>query len=411
MWYPGSFGIAVALSSTLAIAGPIQKRSGFTIQQILKPRPVPRSPMEDYAVAVMKNDPLSTDLLDIILNHERSVNRTVPAVPEPFDYEYLSPVNVAGEILDIALDTGSSDFWVFSSQQSLAQRSAHQFYTPAPGKLPLDGQSWRVAYADRSSARGNVYIDTVSIADVVSPSQAIQAAQDVSEEFVTNPTTDGVLGLAFPSINHVRPNKQLGFFDNVKDTLPKPVFAVALKKSRPGTFDFGFINNEKYVGNITYTPVHNNGFWTITTTGTECGNFIDNTPLKGILDTGSSFLLLPKQIVSNYYSQIPGARRISSNDPRALLTGWIFPCEASILPFTLIIENSYHATIPPEHVNQHPYYFDEGEPPMCFGGIQETFHEGMVVFGDVLFKSQYVVFDRGGTRVGFARQREEPVVE
>ncbi|KKZ68548.1 hypothetical protein EMCG_05834 [[Emmonsia] crescens] len=400
---------AVALLSTLANSGPIEKRSGFTIQQVSKWRPVSRSPMGDYAMAVLKSDrahsenalDIISNLLDII-NYERSVNRTVSAIPEPYDMEYLSPVNVAGTIMNLALDTGSADLWVFSSQQPLAERASHDYYTPPPGKSPLNGSSWEVYYGDGSVAKGNVYIDNVSISDVISPSQSIQTAQEVGETFIFDSNIDGVLGLAFPSVNNVRPEKQLGFFDNVKDSLPEPVFAVSLKMNKPGTFDFGFIDDDKYDGNITYTPVHKGGFWSITATGYAVGNSTSNsTPIKGFLDTGTTMVLLPEPIINDYYSKINGSTT-TSGDPNAFLNGWIFPCNATIPPFSLIIENDYHVTISPEHIILQPF-FGGGDTPMCFGSIQAAIHE--VVFGDVLFKSQYVVFDTVGPRVGFARQQ------
>ncbi|PGG98732.1 hypothetical protein GX51_06662 [Blastomyces parvus] len=415
----GTINIAVALLSTLASSGPIEKRSGFSIQQVSKCRLTPRSPMEEYAMAVLRADRAIfaklngaldsiNDLLDVI-KYEKSAIRTVSATPEPYDNEYLSPVNVAGKIMNMVLDTGSADLWVFSSQQPLAERSSHAFYTPPPGKLPMNGSSWEVNYGDGSFASGNVYIDRVSISDVVSPSQSIQTAQKVGETFIVDSNLDGVLGLAFPSVNNVRPEKQLGFFDNVKDTLPEPLFAVSLKKNKPGTFDFGFVDDDKYNGNITYTPVHDGGFWSISTTGYAVGNSTRNTstPIKGFLDTGTTMMLLPEPIINDYYSQVPGSTKITGLE-NAFLNGWIFPCNATIPPFSLIIENNYRATIPPEHIILSPFY-GGGDTPMCFGSMQAAIHE--VVFGDILFKSQYVVFDTVGPRVGFARQPQQKLEE
>ncbi|OAX82431.1 hypothetical protein ACJ72_03211 [Emergomyces africanus] len=406
-----TFNVAVAWLSTLVNSGLIEKRSGFTIQQISKWRPTSRSPMGDYAIAVLKSNranatnglDIINDLLDII-KYETVINRTVTAIPEPYDIEYLSPVNVAGKTMNLALDTGSADLWVFSSQQPLAERASHDYYTPSPGTLPLSGFSWEVYYGDGSVAKGNVYIDTISIGDVVSPLQSIQACQKVSETFIFDSNVDGILGLAFPSVNNVRPEKQLGFFDNVKDTLPEPLFAVCLKKNQPGTFDFGFIDENKYDGDITYTPVLKGGFWSITATGYAVGNSTsNNTPIKGFLDTGTTMVLLPEPVVIDYYSKIPGSTTTAGH-PNDVLNGWIFPCNTTIPPFSLIVENDYLATIPPEHIILQPY-FGCGDSLMCFGSIQAAIHE--VVFGDVLFKSQYVVFDTVGPRVGFARQQPQ----
>lgn len=42
---------------------------------------------------------------------------------------------------------------------------------------------------------------------------------------------------------------------------------------------------------------------------------------------------------------------------------------------------------------------------MCFGGIQETSTVDFGILGDVFLKSQFVVFDDGNLRLGFAEQR------
>lgn len=120
-------------------------------------------------------------------------------------------------------------------------------------------------------------------------------------------------------------------------------------------------------------------------------------------DTGTTMVLLPEPIVHDYYSKIPGSTKASSQ-LNPFLNGWIFPCKANIPSFSLIVENDYRATIPPEHIILQPFYVSGGSP-MCFGSIQVAIHE--IVFGDIIFKSQYVVFDTAGPKVGFARQRQQ----
>lgn len=59
-------------------------------------------------------------------------------------------------------------------------------------------------------------------------------------------------------------------------------------------------------------------------------------------------------------------------------------------------------TIPGRYVNYAP--IDEGK--MCFGGIQDNITVGKVIFGDVAFKSTYVVFKNSGDslRIGWAQK-------
>lgn len=61
----------------------------------------------------------------------------------------------------------------------------------------------------------------------------------------------------------------------------------------------------------------------------------------------------------------------------------------------------YHAVIPGEYINYAPVS-DGGDT--CFGGIQGNQGLGFSIFGDIFLKSQYVVFDSQGPRLGFAAQ-------
>lgn len=94
---------------------------------------------------------------------------------------------------------------------------------------------------------------------------------------------DGLLGLAFSSINTVSPRRQATFFDTVKSDLDKPLFAVTLKHGAPGTYDFGYIDQKKFTGSLTYTDVDNSqGFWSFTADSYKVGNGPAGRSIEGI---------------------------------------------------------------------------------------------------------------------------------
>jgi aspergillopepsin I len=60
--------------------------------------------------------------------------------------------------------------------------------------------------------------------------------------------------------------------------LDSPLFAVTLKYHAPGTYDFGYIDNSKYKGQLTYTDVDSSqGFWMFTADGYGVGNGTPNS--------------------------------------------------------------------------------------------------------------------------------------
>jgi hypothetical protein len=130
---------------------------------------------------------------------------------------------------------------VFSSLQASTQLSGHDYYTVDSSKVK-SGYTWKILYGDGSGAAGRVYADKVTVGGVTATSQAVEAATSVSATFAKDVDNDGLLGLAQSSINTVQPVQQMTFFDNVKSSLAKPLFAVTLKYRAAGTYDFGMSN-------------------------------------------------------------------------------------------------------------------------------------------------------------------------
>ncbi|KAF4300736.1 putative aspartic endopeptidase pep1 [Botryosphaeria dothidea] len=219
---------------------------------------------------------------------------------------------------------------------------------------------------------GKVYADKVVVGGVTATSQAVEAATSVSTSFTQDTDNDGLLGLAFSSINTVEPESKKTFFDTVGDSLAKKLFTVTLKKGEAGS---------KYTGEIVYVDVDtSNGFWEFKPSAYAVGDGATQTAtIDAIADTGTTLLYLPRDVVSAYYEQVSGAQ-YSSN-----YGGYIFDCSTDLPAFSLVIN---------------------GEKRTCFGGIQRDDGIGFSIVGDIFLKSQFVVFDASSTtpRLGWAQQ-------
>lgn len=95
-------------------------------------------------------------------------------------------------------------------------------------------------------------------------------------------------------------------------------------------------------------------------------------------------------MVSTYYKQVKGAKNSYSEG------GYIFPCSATLPNFTFGV-GSYRGVIPGSYMNFAPVTSTE-----CYGGIQSNDGIGFSIYGDILLKAQFVVFDGGNTSLGFA---------
>lgn len=226
--------------------------------------------------------------------------------------------------------------------------------------------------------------------------QAVELAKTVSSQFAQDTSNDGLLGLAFSSINTVKPKAATTWFDTGKaqGAFAANLFTVDLKHNAPGTYDFGYIDSAKHTGNVIYTPVDNSqGFWAFTGTGYGVGSgSFSQQSISAIADTGTTLLLMDDSVVEAYYAKVSG----SSNSQQE--GGYVFPCSATLPSFTVGI-GSGTATIPASLMNLGPV---ESGSSSCFGGIQSNSGIGMSIYGDIFLKAVLAVFDSDNTQFGYA---------
>uniref|UniRef100_A0A0D6R3Y9 Peptidase A1 domain-containing protein n=1 Tax=Araucaria cunninghamii TaxID=56994 RepID=A0A0D6R3Y9_ARACU len=386
--------LAASALATLAMGKPLpqaEPKKGFTVHQGI-PKPALTGPQHLQNAYLKYNKPVPGNI------KQAAANGQVTATPEQYDVEYLCPVSVGGQTLNLDFDTGSADLWVFSSELPASQSSGHSIYNPARSSTSkkLSGYTWNITYGDGSGASGDVYTDTVNVGGTTVTGQAVEAAQQISAQFQQDTDNDGLLGLAFSTINTVKPRQQKTFFDTAisEGVISSPLFTANLKKGKPGSYNFGYIDNTQYTGSIAYTPVDSSqGFWDFTASGYGVGSgaFKSGT-YSGIADTGTTLLLLPDTIVNAYYAKVSGARYNSNQG------GYVFSCSAS-LPNLVIGVGSARYTVPGSYINFAPLTTGSST---CFGGLQSSSGIGINIFGDIFLKAIFAVFDKSGPRLGFA---------
>lgn len=276
----------------------------------------------------------------------------VVAQPEGNDTEYLSPVVVGGQTLNVNFDTGSSDFWVFSTMLPAQSQTGHRVYDPARSRAAraLAGQQFRISYGDGSRAQGTVGTDDVSVGGVTMRGQPVQLATQVTPQFMQDQNSDGIMGFAFEKLNTVKPDKQPTFLDNVMGSLAEPVLVADLRRN--ATYTLGGFDPSRFQGKLTTIPVNDTrGFWQFSSEAFAVGDGQRQPATPGaqaIADTGTSLILADKAIVQGYYSQVRGAAFDT------LLAGVTFPCDARLPDLTLAIGSSYMARVAGVNINFAP---------------------------------------------------------
>lgn len=387
------------LAAALAIAAPMvagaptnkPRAAGFTVEQVSTGKTVSKNGPAAYQKALQKyrmNVPSS------VAAAAATQSGSVTNNPAANDEEYTCPVQIGGQTLNLDFDTGSSDLWVFSTETK-GSTSGHTLYKPSSSAKQLSGYTWDISYGDGSGASGNVYADTVVVGGVTATSQAVEAATSIAGSAADSFSgSDGLLGLASSSINTVKPKSQTTFFDTVISSLPAGLFTATLKHGAPGSYDFGYIDDSKHSGDIVYTPIDfSQGFWQFTAgdysiSGSDSGTAVGTA----IADTGTTLALLPDNVISDYYSNIPSA----TNNQQA--GGYTFSCTDTPPDFAINVGGT-DFTIAGALIN-----FAPNGDGTCFGGLQSNSGESFSILGDVFLKNVYAVFDEANSQIGFAPQ-------
>lgn len=233
----------------------------------------------------------------------------------------------------------------------------------------------------------------MQIGDTHVDHQAVQVAVNVSMDIAGDNFVSGIIGMANSAANTVRPTPQNTYIDNIRDQLALPVFTANLQRRAPGNYNFGYIADSEYTGDIQYAQVDPySPFWKVSVTGYKIGDTDHDQLIDSIVDTGTSLLLLPGNVVHRYYSKIYGSRRDSR------LGMMVYPCDADVPDFYLAV-GEYRGRIPGSYINYGPV---NGED--CYGGLQSSDGLPFSVLGDVFLKAQFVVFDYADGIVGFANK-------
>ncbi|KGQ08425.1 Endothiapepsin [Beauveria bassiana D1-5] len=333
---------------------------------------------------------------------------SVTAHPNAFvDGAYLIDVDIGTppRRFHLNLDTGSSDVWVYGSVIPDKFLSGQTQYDPARSRtaqLLLPPVLWLAGYIDFSFVGGIVYRETVTVLTeegkgqgrLVVEDQGLQVATVVSESIAQDRGMDGIMGLGFDKLNFAFPTKQKTWFSNIKHRLSAPLFTVDFRHREQGKFTFGYI--DEAVGPLTYTPVDASaGYWTWTSPGYAVGNGpFQQRALTGTLDTGTTIMIMPSDVVKAYYAGVPGATYSAAEH------GYVFDCGAALPDFTFGVASNATIKVPGSYIEASTA---ENEPGKCVGALQSGFGD-IVVFGAPALQASVAVFDAEGLRIGWANK-------
>lgn len=345
----------------------------------------------------------------------------VTADDQQNDSEYLCPVQIGtpAQTLNLDFDTGSADLWVWSTELSStiqSQGKSHNIFNPKKSTTfkTQSGSKWQISYGDSSSASGTVGTDNVTLGGLKITGQAIELANKMSDQFIQG-TGDGLLGLAFGSINTVTPTPVATPVENMitQQDIPagSELFTAKLGSWRDANepdkgesfYTFGFIDDATVQASgaeIAYTPVDSSqGFWMFdSTSATVNGTTVDQSGNTAIADTGTTLALVSDATCKAIYDAIPGSTYDQTQQ------GYVFPSSttADQLPVVTFAVGSTQFAVQKEDLG-----FADAGNGMVYGGIQSRGSMTFDILGDTFLKGIYAIFDQGNKRFGAVPRPEQ----
>jgi hypothetical protein len=158
---------------------------------------------------------------------------------------------------------------------------------------------------------------------------------------------------------------------------------------------FGSTNPDHYTGDLKYIKVDNQRYWQVSLDAVSVGqNKLSVKANQAIIDTGTTLIVAPPEIVRHIHSNIHGSLF-------TLRSGWLLPCSVNTSTEKIDFElGGQTFAIPVADLVREVSL----KKDYCYSGMVES-ELPFTIMGDVFLKSWYSVFDFGNARVGFAASK------
>lgn len=305
------------------------------------------------------------------------------------DYSYFVQVQLGSKKkpMYMLVDTGAGSSWVMGSKCTDKACTTHNTFGPGDSDtFQPDDKDFTISYGS-GTVRGKLGSDTITVAGIKFK-YAFGLASKTSDDF-TQFAFDGILGLSMTK------GANDNFFQAMADAnkLDKSIFSIALNRAADGTnkgeIKFGGVNEQRYSGDITYTPVSSgDGDWAIELDDVAyAGSKAGAGGVKSYIDTGTTFIFGPPDMVKKVHGVIPGS---TSSDGQT----YSVPCDSD-KALTLTFSGVDYAISPKDWIAP-----KDGSGKCTSNIYGHEIVKGSWLVGDTFLKNVYAVFDRDQKRIG-----------
>ena len=382
------------LSAACAFAAPTHKQHLGGVKATLK-RPANRVGIKDVYDRDMRR----------WSNLAASGSGSTPVINTDVSYLLTIGLGTPAQNVDLIFDTGSSNLWVMSAN-----------YNPSSSSTAQDlSETWSVDYGtsnDPTSASGEEYTDVAAIGSytftqelgVATASQGMQNLQGIvgfGPDDLSHGTSGGE-NVPTPADN-LYSTGQIG--SNVIGVYFQPITDGGSSESN-GEVTFGGVDSSKYTGSITYVPITSaypsNEYW-----GIDCSEITYGTTkvlgaTAGIVDTGTTLVLMSTSAVKALYKAIPGASLDSTTGLYTIPSSQV----SKLKNITFNISGKAFTLTPAQYIvpaNEVANMGGQAGTTYTWIGDMGSNNNGQAfILGQKFLENYYSVFDTTNNRVGLA---------
>merc|ERR1711998_630742 len=222
--------------------------------------------------------------------------------------QYYGPITIGTppQKFNVIFDTGSSNLWIPSGSNWQPLNFHSKYHSDKSSTYVKNGTKFAIQYGS-GSLSGFVSEDTVNIGGVDVKNQLFAEATSEPGLAFKIGKFDGIMGMAFASIavDGMTP----AWYSAVGDA---QLFGVYLggTSGLGGEMTLGGTDAAHYTGEISYFPVSRAKYWQISVDTFSVGGL---KKVEAILDTGTSLLVAPPDVVSAFGKKI-GATNVLNKE-------------------------------------------------------------------------------------------------
>lgn len=329
-------------------------------------------------------------------------------------YFYLTEADIGTppQKLDLLLDTGSSDTWLFTAStqvQGNDNGKTTTFDQSQSSTFKSNGTNWNIQYG-KGEASGAWGTDKFKIGSASLKSLSIGLAQKV------NQISTGLAGIGRPQAE-ITVNSGGTMYNNLplemkaEGLINSAAYSLALDdlNDSQGNIIFGGVDHDQYTGTLATMPIVHPKHMGVTMQGmTASGRAtyqLLSKPSTAILDSGTSLTYVDGDTL--------GAIRTALNSNPSFALGERYYTDCNITDALTIDFGSVQVPVPAYNFMWPIDMFVNGltasldfPQNSCYIGIEQSgSNENFLLVGDNMLRSMYVVYDITDNRIAIGRAK------